>query len=137
VNQRAKDPQRGDDEDAQLAERARVADQREAALDDREAGIETRQAERAQRTKVTRGILADAGQRDAQADGRDAVADKREKDASLLSFMRDDDQYDSAHKARRSSAMDRSASRADRASSAEDRTELTKDVPPESDDPDG
>jgi hypothetical protein len=140
VNQRPTDRVRGDDEEAQVADRERVADQREAALDEREAeieaGIRTQKDARAERTEATRGILADADQRDEQADGRDAVAEKREKDASLLAFMEDAGQYDSAHKARRSSAMDRSASKEDRASSAEDRSELTKDVPPDSDDPD-
>jgi hypothetical protein len=139
VNQRPAHPQRGDDDEGQLADRERAADEREATLDVREAELEagikiqqTERAERADRTEAARGILANADQRDERADDRDAVADKREKDASLVSFMEDADDYGSAHKARRSSAVDRSASKEDRASSADDRSELTKEVPPDS-----
>jgi hypothetical protein len=128
VDQRPTGHERGDDGDDHVADRERLADQREAALDDREAGIEAREVARAERTEATRSILAGADERDEQADARDSIADKREMDASLHSFLHDDE-YDSGHKARRSSATDRSASKTDRTSSAEDRSELTSDIP--------
>lgn len=75
-------------------------------------------------------IMADAAERDDQADARDSVATTRDTAASLHSFINDSpEEFDPAFKARRSAAIDRSKSKTDRAAAAVDRFELTDGDP--------
>jgi hypothetical protein len=74
--------------------------------------------------------LADAAERDDQADARDSVATTRDVAAGLQSFIHDSpEEFDPALKARRSAAVDRSESKNDRAAAASDRFELTDGDP--------
>lgn len=84
-------------------------------------------ASRKKRTTRTEGILADAHNRDDQANFRDVIADDRDRAASLQSFLHDEE-YDAGNKARRAAALDRADSKADRASAAADRSELADDA---------
>jgi hypothetical protein len=129
------------DADAREAhERRRLADQREHLLDDREKMLDERErlldshevraaaraASQADRQDRDQGILADARQRDNQAEARDEAADERDRSTSQHSFLHDHE-YDAALKARRSSALDRMDSQTDRTSAATDRSRLTED----------
>lgn len=115
------------------AEREVAADERqtrpdagETSLAAREVLSDARGASPRKRTTRTEGILADAHDRDDQADHRDVIADDRDRAASLQSFLHDEE-YDPGNRARRAAALDRSDSKADRASAAADRSELADD----------
>lgn len=123
-------PVPGDDDEQEIP-----AD-REAVLDVREARVDAWEAARAARKERARHILADAQERDDQAEARDDVAMTRDTAAGLDSFLHDGEQeYGPALKARRSAALDRTDSRADRSSAAADRSKLTQEdsTPPEAD----
>ena len=106
-------------------ERERIMDEREAALDERETRTAAHEAGINARIDEAKVVRADAERRDDYADARDAVADERERSASLDAFVRPNDQQDAAIKARRASAIDRSEAKSDRSSSAEDRSKLS------------
>ena len=111
-------------------ERETQADQREARLASREDRVDAQEAAQADRRHHEERILADAAERDDQADARDSVATKRDTAAGLRSFLNDSpEDFDPALKARRSAAMDRSESKTDRAAAASDRSELTDGDP--------
>jgi hypothetical protein len=125
-----------DDRDKLLDDRAKLLDDREKLLVDRERVLnahevraDVRDAQRADRQQRDQGILADASQRDDQAEARDDVANERDRATSQHSFLHDDE-YDAALQARRSSALDRMDSRTDRTSAATDRSRLTEDDSP-------
>jgi hypothetical protein len=137
------DSERHHDMDAESGEahrRRRLADEREILLDDREKLLDERErlldadevqadaraAYRVDRQDRDQGILADAQQRDNQAEARDDAANERDRSTSQHSFLHDDE-YDAALKARRSSALDRMDSQTDRTSAASDRSRLTED----------
>jgi hypothetical protein len=107
---------------------------RERAIDERENRADARDAAQAEREARTRGILADADERDVQADARDSAADGRDRAASLDSFLRDDhSDNDAALKSRRAGALDRLDSKGDREAAAEDRSHLAEGVGPAGD----
>jgi hypothetical protein len=107
------------------------ADEREARLAEREVRVDAWEVGQADRRHQAQRIMADAAERDDQADARDSVATTRDTAAGLLSFMNDSpEEFDPALKARRSAAMDRSESKTDRAAAAADRSELTDRDPP-------
>jgi hypothetical protein len=106
------------------------ADEREARLASREVRVDAHEAAQADRRHHEERILADAAERDDQADARDSVATKRDTAAGLHSFLNDSpEEFDPALKARRSAAMDRSESKTDRSKAASDRSELTDGDP--------
>lgn len=103
-------------------------------LDAREVRADAREAAEADRRERVLHILADAEERDDQADARDTAATTRDTAAGLHSFLHDvEHDYGPALKARRSAAMDRTESKADRTSAATDRSKLTEDDPTTSD----
>jgi hypothetical protein len=107
-------------------ERETQADEREARLAAREVRVDAWEVAQTDRRHQAQRILADAAERDDQADARDSVATTRDTAAGLHSFINDSpEEFDPAFKARRSAAMDRSESKTDRAAAAADRSELT------------
>jgi hypothetical protein len=104
--------------------RERAADVRDAALDAREESIRAREDEGAERRGQTQGILDRADERDSQAADRDARADDRDHEASLRSFLHDED-FAPGVEARQAAGMDRADSKDDRTSAAGDRSRLT------------
>ena len=111
-------------------ERETQVDEREARLAAREMRIDAWEVSHADRRHQEQRILADAAERDDQADVRDSVATTRDTAAGLHSFINDSpEEFDPALKARRSAAIDRSESKADRAAAAADRSELTDGHP--------
>jgi hypothetical protein len=115
-----------DDRERLLDDREKLLDERERLLDAHKVRADARDAYRADRQERDQGILADARQRDDQAEARDDVANERDRSTSKHSFLHDDG-YDAALKARRSSALDRMDSQTDRTSAATDRSRLTED----------
>jgi hypothetical protein len=118
------------DVDETVVQRDRQTDDREHALDAREAQIEAREASRAERIENSRGIRADADERDKQADGRDWDADKRDMAANAKSWLHQDDKDGEALSDREAARQDRNDSKGDRISSAVDRGLLTEDDDP-------
>jgi hypothetical protein len=118
-----------DEREHLLDDREKMLDQRERLLDSHEVRVGARDAYRAERQDRDQGILADARQRDNQAEARDVAADERDRSTSQHSFLHDHE-YDAALKARRSSALDRMDSQTDRTSAATDRSRLTEDDSP-------
>jgi hypothetical protein len=107
-------------------ERETQSDEQEARLAAREGRLDAWEDAQSDRRLQARRILADAAERDDQADARDSVATMRDTAAGLHSFINDSpEDFDPAFKARRSAAMDRSESKTDRAAAAADRSELT------------
>lgn len=96
----------------------------------REAQIEAREASRAERLEGSRGIRADADERDKQADGRDWEAGKRDMAANAKSWISQDDEDGKALADRKAASQDRNDSKGDRISSAVDRGLLTEDDDP-------
>jgi hypothetical protein len=115
-----------DEREHLLDDREKMLDERERLLDAHEVRADARDAYRADRQDRDQGILADARQRDNQAEERDEAADERDRSTSRHSFLHDQE-YDAALKARRSSALDRMDSQTDRTSAATDRSRLTED----------
>jgi hypothetical protein len=127
----AQDPSSGDritsgetDREIDLDQRERNVDMREASLDARALILRDQEALSADLKKRASAILDEANERDGKADARDSRANDRDKEASLQSFLHDED-FTPGVKAREAAGMDRSDSKADRTWAAGDRSKLT------------
>lgn len=117
--------------EAEVTQRERAADEREAELLARESLAEMVLAADDDRGVNARRILHDADHRDEVSDARDVDADDREGAASRAAFL-DDTRDDSGRhqpEVRRAAALDRRHSKSDRASAATDRIELAGEEP--------
>jgi hypothetical protein len=116
-----------------VEEREALADDREAELDARQNLIVADESARDARKQRHRDIVGKAEERDVQADARDSVAERRDRDASLAGFLNvNDNNFENDLRERRSAALDRSQSKGDRSLAASDRSEMA-DLDPRDD----
>jgi hypothetical protein len=113
--------------------RETLADEREAELDARQDLIVADESARDARRQRHRDIVGKAEERDVQADARDSIAERRDRDASLAGFLNENDNnFGNDLRTRRSAALDRSRSKGDRSLAAFDRSEMA-DLDPQDD----